>query len=93
MPPNGDGINETLTVSYKLRKVTDERPVLLRIFDLAGTQVTTLKPLLSRSGEFSRAWDGRDSSGQLSPPGTYIYELSSGSLTGQTQLGLFSLAY
>ena len=91
--PNGDGINETLTVSYKLRKVTDERPVLLRIFDLAGTQVTTLKPLLSRSGEFSRAWDGRASSGQLSPPGTYIYELSSGSLTGQTQLGLFSLAY
>lgn len=89
--PNGDGINDVLTIAYKLREVTDERPIPLHIFDLAGAQVTTLDPLSSRSGEFARSWDGRNGDGQLLPPGTYMYRL--GSLANQSKVGCFSLAY
>ena len=91
--PNGDGINDVLTVAYKLREVTQPRPITVHIFNLAGAQVATLDPLLSQSGEFARHWDGRSSDGHLLPPGTYIYRLSIDSAGDQTQTGVFSIAY
>jgi hypothetical protein len=68
--PNGDGINETLTITYKLREVTDARPVQLQIYDLAGTLITQLPALTTRSGIFTQQWDGRDGQGILVQPGT-----------------------
>ena len=91
--PNGDGINETLIVVYKLREVTQPRAISVHIFNLAGTQVATLAPLLSQSGEFTRHWDGRGNDGQLLPPGTYIYQLSIDAIAKQTQMGVFAMAY
>ena len=91
--PNGDGVNDALTIAYKLREVTDERPVSVRIFDLSGAQMAALAPLPSRSGEFSRQWDGRDSTGRLLPPGTYIYQISMDTVGNHEQVGVISMAY
>ncbi len=91
--PNGDGINDQLQLSYKLREVTADRPVRVRIFDLAGRQVAELASLSSQSGAFQRRWDGRDGAGGLVPPGTYIYRLSLEAEVEQDHMGLFSLAY
>jgi len=91
--PNGDGINETLSVSYKLRQVTVKRPVFLRIYDLAGRLVAELPPILSRSGEFRHQWDGRDASGGLVSPGTYLYRLTLDAEEEEDKIGVLSVAY
>ena len=91
--PNGDGINDALVISYKLREVSADRPVVVRLFDLAGRRVTELPPISSRSGEFRQEWDGRDSDGRLVPPGTYIYQLLLDIQQDQDKTGLVWLAY
>ncbi len=91
--PNGDGINETLTITYKLREVTAERPVQVRIYDLAGRLVAHLPVLKVRSGVFIQEWTGRDGEDALVQPGTYIYELTLDSEEQYTQRGVFAIAY
>ena len=91
--PNGDGINDELTIAYKLREVNSDRPVLIRIYDLAGSLVTQLPVLEVRSGTFTQQWDGRNTQGNLLHPGVYLYELSLESSQPQTQMGTFALAY
>ena len=91
--PNGDGINETLTITYKLREVTADRPVQVRIYDLAGRLVAHLPVLKARSGVFSQEWNGRDGEEALVQPGTYIYELTLDSEEQYTQRGVFAIAY
>ena len=90
--PNGDGINETLVISYKLREVTVGRQVTIRIRDLTGALVMELESL-SRSGEFVRQWDGRNTAGQRVPPGIYTYQLSLSSKESEDKIGFFSVAY
>ena len=91
--PNGDGINETLTITYKLREVTADRPVQVRIYDLAGRLVAHLPVLKARSGVFIQEWNGRDGQDALVQPGTYIYELTLDSEEQYTQRGVFAVAY
>ena len=91
--PNGDGINETLTITYKLREVTADRPVQVRIYDLAGRLVAHLPVLKVRSGVFLQEWNGRDEQDALVQPGTYIYELTLDSEEQYTQRGVFAIAY
>ncbi len=75
LTPNGDGLNETVEIAYKLREVTASRPVRLAIYNLAGQLVVELPPITARSGEFAHRWDGRNAARQLVPPGTYIWRL------------------
>ena len=91
--PNGDGINETLPIAYKLREVTADRPVQVRIYDLAGRLVAHLPVFNARSGVFIQEWDGRDEQDALVQPGTYIYELTLDSEEQYTQRGVFAIAY
>ena len=91
--PNGDGINETLTITYKLREVTVDRAVQVRIYDLAGRLVAYLPEFKVRSGVFSQQWNGRDGQDALVQPGTYIYELTLDSEEQHTQQGVFAIAY
>ncbi|NKB69734.1 MAG: hypothetical protein GKR89_21905 [Candidatus Latescibacteria bacterium] len=92
--PNGDGINERLAVSYKLREVTADRPVTLEIYDLAGFLVRQLPPTQARSGEFRFEWDGSAQQGQLVPPGTYIYRLALDAEEGEERkIGFVSVVY
>jgi len=91
--PNGDGINETLIITYKLREVTDARPVQVQIFDLAGGLITQLPALSVRSGIFTQQWDGRDGQGTLVQPGTYVYKLTLDSEEEHTKTGVVAVAY
>ena len=91
--PNGDGINETLTLTYKLREVTADRPVQVRIYDLAGRLVAQLPEFKARSGAFIQEWNGRNRQNALVQPGTYIYELTLDSEEQYTQRGVFAVAY
>ena len=91
--PNGDGVNETLTISYKLRELTAERPISLRIYNLGGKLLYESPSLLVKSGEFAHQWGGRDGNGRLVPPGIYLYELSIQAETEETKRGTFAVAY
>ena len=90
--PNGDGVNEAVVISYKLREVTVDRLVSIRIFDLAGVEVAQLAPLVARSGVFERGWDGRDEEGRLVRPGIYMYRLALESGKGE-KVGFIAVAY
>ena len=91
LTPNGDGVNETVEIAYKLREVTANRPVQLAIYDLAGQLVVELPPITARSGEFAHRWDGRDAAQQLVPPGTYIWRLQL--KEKEERAGILSVAY
>ena len=91
LTPNGDGVNETLEIAYKLREVTANRPVRLAIYNLAGQLVVELPPITARSGEFAHRWDGRNAAQQLVPPGTYIWRLQLEEK--EERAGILSVAY
>ena len=91
LTPNGDGVNETLEIAYKLREVTASRPVRLAIYNLAGQLVVELPPITARSGEFTHRWGGRDAAQQLVPPGTYIWRLQLEEK--EERAGILSVAY
>ena len=91
LTPNGDGVNETLEIAYKLREVTASRPVRLAIYNLAGQLVVEPPPITARSGEFVHRWDGRDAAQQLVPPGTYIWRLQLEEK--EERAGILSVAY
>ena len=91
LTPNGDGVNETVEIAYKLREVTASRPVQLAIYNLAGQLVVKLPPITARSGEFAHRWDGRDAAQQLVPPGTYIWRLQLEEK--EERAGILSVAY
>lgn len=73
--PNGDGINDALTVGVDLVNVLEPRPLCLRLFDLSGRLLHTEERRVA-AGQQEFTWDGRDHRGQLPPPGLYILELS-----------------
>ncbi len=91
--PNGDGFNDALILSYKLREVTAARQVALEIYDLGGRLVQKLAGVPSTSGEGQHRWDGRTSAGALVPPGTYLYRLVLDAEQEEKQTGVFAVAY
>ena len=91
--PNGDGVNDMVTFPFKLRQVISERPLILRIYDLAGALVHELPAMRAASGEFRPQWNGRDASDQLVPPGIYVYELTLEAEELESVVGSFGVAY
>ncbi len=77
--PNGDGINETATISYTIADLTGEAQVDIGIYDLSGVRVRTI-PLVNKnkkSGIYDDGkWDGKGDDGESLPPGVYIYAVS-----------------
>ncbi len=72
--PNGDGINDELTIQFSVFQVTADRQVRLRIYDLNGRRVWEGSSLV-RGGAHSLRWSGVDQSGLKVPPGLYICQL------------------
>ena len=91
--PNGDGINDEVVFSYKLREVATARAVSLQIYDLAGRLVHALPAVSAKSGAFEYAWNGQDAQGHALPPGTYLYELTLETKDQERQVGTFAIAY
>ncbi len=80
--PNGDGINDHTVIEFVLAKVDTPREVKIRIFDLSGRMVADLNEEGLAAGTYLYSgaaspgyWDGRDLSGNLVPPGLYLYEI------------------
>ena len=92
--PNGDGINDAVTVDFDLLKIIDPRPVELAIYDLAGRHVVTAADASISAGRVALHWDGRDEQGRLVPPGAYILSLrAQGDAFERVEHRLVSVAY
>jgi hypothetical protein len=68
--------NPMTTISFDL---PERVPVDLRVYDLAGGQVSVL--MSGEMGSLGRnevVWTGRDQNGRLLPSGTYLYRLKAG---------------
>ena len=73
--PNGDGINDDLSVDFSLMRVGTSTPVKVEIFDLSGRLVSRLHDEPAAAGRHAVAWNGADQSGALVPPGIYLLSI------------------
>ena len=91
--PNGDGINDEMTVLFDVQRLLTPKPVRLEIFDLNGRRLRLIeRPLLS--GGYSQQWDGRADGGQIVPPGLYVLRLSvEADDAGSARMRIVSVAY
>ncbi|NKB71157.1 MAG: hypothetical protein GKR89_29145 [Candidatus Latescibacteria bacterium] len=80
--PNGDGVNDELTMAYDILAVTREVATRVEVMDLSGHLVRTLYRGRDLSGHYDQgttpglAWNGRDASGGLVSPGIYLLHIA-----------------
>ena len=74
--PNGDGVNDEVTIEYLLFRLPQELPITLDIYGLDGRQVARIDKGTQGAGPQSIHWDGRDANGQLLAPGLYLISLN-----------------
>ncbi|MBT5059253.1 MAG: hypothetical protein HOM68_22110 [Gemmatimonadetes bacterium] len=94
--PNGDGINDELTVSFALLKVSLERPLGVAFYDLSGRLVGRglEEKTTGKAGEQIFTWDGRDLDGQVVAPGIYLCRIEVEADDGDSRLmRLVHIAY
>ena len=91
--PNGDGINDQITLDYILLKATHEVEVEVVAYDLSGRPVHRLYQARDRSGPNQVSWDGRDAAGTV-PPGMYLLRLKAATDAGiATQMRSIAVVY
>ena len=73
--PNGDGVNDRLTVAYELFLLPDPIPVALNVYDLQGRRRAHIEVGIQGAGLQRAAWDGRDEQGVLLAPGIYLLDV------------------
>ncbi len=90
--PNGDGVNDALSLSFVLLKADSIEPQV-QVLDMAGRVVARLAgESMGPSRRF--VWDGRDEAGQRVAPGVYLYRIDTNAAAGDaTQLHTVSVAY
>ena len=82
MTPNGDGVNDFLTLSYTLQGIS-AATVELSVYDLRGRLIRQLVVETRGEGRYTDVWDGREAGG-LVAPGLYLARV-----TVDTDLGTF----
>jgi hypothetical protein len=70
--------NPMTTLRYELPQTT---PVILRVYDIRGTEVATLVNRELEAGAYEVVWHGRDASGQTVPSGIYYFRMKAGSFS------------
>ena len=91
--PNGDGINDQISLGYILLKATHEVEVEVVVYDLSGQPVHRLYKARDRSGPNQVSWDGRDDAGVV-PPGMYLLRLKAATDAGiATQMRSIAVVY
>ena len=92
--PNGDGINDWMTVSFIPLKLSCADPSV-QILDFSGRLVAILERSQTTSdATFTYVWRGRNPSGDLIPPGLYLCRIDLGAETGEdTVLRTLSVVY
>lgn len=92
--PNGDQINDRITLDYILLKATHEVEVEVVAYDLSGRPVHRLYQARDRSGPNQVSWDGRDDAGAVVPPGMYLLRLEAATDAGiATQMRSIAVVY
>ena len=92
--PNGDGINDRLGLKYTLIQISEPTEVEVSIFDLGGALVRSLVQREQIGGIYSEFWDGKNDSGEMVPPGTYIFRIKVASGIGSFEkVGAIGLVY
>ena len=92
--PNGDGINDQFSLSFKVREVAVRRAMQVEIYDLAGNWVRTLSNTEATTGAYSFTWDGSNGEGSRVSPGLYLYRIKLQSDENmQEKLGSLAVAY
>ena len=76
LTPNGDGVHDQLQIGYSLFRLPGAVPVTLEVYALDGRRIARLDKGLQDSGAQVIAWDGRDETGQLLPPGLYLLSIA-----------------
>ena len=91
--PNGDSINDEVSIHYCLQKLLSPNRVVLVVTDLAGRRVWE-HAAFQDSGLYAIRWDGRAQSGERVPPGTYVFTLTVHTAAGrQHAAGVVSVVY
>ena len=75
--PNGDGIFDEATISFFVAKISTAKLLTVKVFDLNGDVLRTLRDELAPAGppEPDIIWDGRDEWGSLVLPGPYLLQV------------------
>ena len=73
--PNGDGVNDELTVAFSLMRIGAVTPVLVEVYDLSGRLISTLHDSPMPTGRHSLFWSGVNQSGERVPPGLYLLRI------------------
>ena len=74
LTPNDDGVNDSVEISYRLLQVIRSIQVSVEIFDLSGQRIWH-QSAEQANGQYAVSWQGLDDTGQVVPPGLYIYQL------------------
>jgi hypothetical protein len=74
-PPSPNPFRGEVAVHYSLPRGEHVR---LGVFDLAGRRVAALVDRVQGSGEHREVWTGRNTRGDLAPPGVYIVRMRAG---------------
>ena len=69
--PNGDGANDVLQVDLTLLGIATSK-TKIGVYDMSGRRLRQLADDDRGRGASREVWDGRDDSGNLVPPGTYL---------------------
>ena len=92
--PNGDGVNDEVTITYDLRNIEAPRQISVKVFDLSGRLVRELMDTPARSGSFVSMWNGRNGAGELVAPGIYFYRVDLGTDKGdEVASGALTVVY
>jgi hypothetical protein len=73
--PNGDGLFDETIISYFVAKIDRPQPVSIKIYDLNGDKIRTLRDTKDPAFFYEVPWDGRGDDGDLVTPGVYIYQV------------------
>ena len=73
LTPNGDGINDEVSIEVTVYAIEGSKRLRVEIFDLGGRRLRDLSlERLHPSGRHHIRWDGRDEGERLVPPGIYV---------------------
>ena len=73
--PNGDGINDEVSISFNIFQVIGAAPLWVNLYDLSGSQIRTFFVGTVQSGSYTVSWNGKNRDGELVPPGVYFYRI------------------
>jgi hypothetical protein len=97
LTPNGDGINDEVTIEATVLSVEGAKLLQVEIFDLSGRSVRDLSSTQSQpSGRHRTLWDGVDERGTLVAPGIYVVRVgfaTDAGRSGTVDVQLLYVAY